>query len=206
MLIGDAAHQADPLNRGGIHTAMESAFCAAEACRHALSVGDFSRTTLSRYESLWGARFEPDWRMSEIFMSVAKNPNLKDFCLFLLRQIGKLTAADPRFRDFSSGVFSGVVSQSAWLSPRALYDAFPKDAGTWLALLRSNGREVNGGTAAGSIRLASGAIASVLNAGANLARSPDTTLHWGMDVAAKIVRIAERQLGAPAPAAAHSGA
>ena len=206
MLIGDAANQADPLNRGGIHTAMESAFCAAEACRYALSVGDFSRMTLCRYESLWGARFEPDWRMSEIFMSIAKNPNLRDFCLFLLKQIGKLTAADPCFRDFSSGVFSGVVSQSAWLSPRALYDAFPKDKSTWLALLRSNGRDVNGGTAAGSIRLAYNGIASVLKAGASLARNPDTTLHWGMDVVTKIVRVAEQQIGAPTRAAAHSGA
>ena len=31
MLIGDAANQADPLNGGGIHKAMESAWCAAEA-------------------------------------------------------------------------------------------------------------------------------------------------------------------------------
>ena len=43
VLIGDAANQTDPLNRGGIHTAMESAYCAVEACRRALEVGDFSR-------------------------------------------------------------------------------------------------------------------------------------------------------------------
>ena len=57
-------------------------------------------------------------------MSIAKNPNLKDFALFVLRQVGELSTADPRFRDFASGVFSGVVSQSAWLTPRALYRRF----------------------------------------------------------------------------------
>jgi hypothetical protein len=197
VLIGDAANQADPLNRGGIHTAMESAHCASQACRHALSVGDFSRDTLKRYESLWSSQFEPDWRMSEIFMSIAKNPNLKDFSLFVLKQVGELTAADPKFRDFASGVFSGVVSQSTWLSPRALYDAFPKDWNTWLALLKSNGGQFNTGATAGSMRLAYGAIASVAKAGLGLARSPDTTLDWGMDVVTKAIRLAERQITAP---------
>ena len=194
VLIGDAANQADPLNRGGIHTAMESAYCAAEACRHALSVGDFSRDTLKHYENLWSAQFEQDWRMSEIFMSIARNPSLKDFSLFVLKQVGELTAADPQFRDFASGVFSGVVSQSTWLSPRALYDAFPKDLNTWLALLKNNGGELNNGAAVGSVRLAYGAIASVAKAGLGLARSPGTTLDWGMDVVTKAARLAERQL------------
>ena len=74
MLIGDAANQADPLNGGGIHKAMESAYCAAEACRSALSIGDFSQQTMQRYETLWSKAYEADWRTAEIFMSIAKNP------------------------------------------------------------------------------------------------------------------------------------
>jgi geranylgeranyl reductase family protein len=202
VLIGDAANQADPLNRGGIHTAIESAFCAVEACRHALSVGDFSREALKRYEYLWSAQFEPDWRVSEIFMSIASNPNLKDFSLFALKQVGTLTAADPRFLDFATGVFSGVVSQGAWLSPRALYDAFPKDLNTWLALLKSNSRGFTSGAAAGSIRLAYGAIATTAKAGLSLAGSPGTTLDWGMDVVTKTLRLVERQIATPTGAAA----
>ena len=202
VLIGDAANQADPLNRGGIHTAMESAYCAAQACRHALLVGEFSRDTLKRYENLWSAQFEPDWRVSEIFMSIARNPNLKDFSLFVLKQVGGLTAADPQFRDFASGVFSGVVSQSTWLSPRALYDAFPKDLNTWLALLKINGGELINGAAAGSIRLVYGAIASTAKAGLGLARSPGTTIDWGMDVVTKTIRLADRQIATPTSAEA----
>jgi geranylgeranyl reductase family protein len=204
LLIGDAANQADPLNRGGIHTAMESAHCAAEACRHALSVGDFSRATLQSYENLWSTQFEPDWRMSEIFMSIVKNPNLKDFSLFLLKQIGELTASDPRFRDFASGVFSGVVSHSTWLSPRALYHAFPKDLDAWLGLLRSNGGEFGSGAAAGAMRLACGAVASAAKSGLGLARNPNTTLHWSMDVVTKAITFADRQVAALPRAEAHS--
>ncbi|MCP5072701.1 MAG: NAD(P)/FAD-dependent oxidoreductase [Rhodobacteraceae bacterium] len=194
MLIGDAANQADPLNRGGIHTAMESAHCAAEACRYALSVGDFARETLTSYEDRWSSQFEPDWQISEIFMSLAKNPNLKDFSLFVLKQIGELATADPRFGNFASGVFSGVVSHSSWLSPRALFEACPKDLSTWLTLLKHDGGESGRGFATGSARFAYDALASASKAGLGLARSPGTTLDWGMDVVTKAIRLTDRQV------------
>jgi flavin-dependent dehydrogenase len=194
IVIGDAANQADPLNRGGIHTAMESAWYAAETCETALRAGDFSHAALRRYETLWGTQCEPDWRMSELFMSIAKNPHLKDFCLFALKQVGSLAAEDPRFRDFTTGVFSGALSQNAWLSPRALYDAFPKDLATWTALLRRNSPR---GAAAGTLRLAFDAVASTASAGWGMARSPVTSLDWGIDVAAKAARHARSLLTAP---------
>jgi flavin-dependent dehydrogenase len=200
MLIGDAANQADPLNRGGIHTAIEGAFCAAQACMHALAAGDFSRAALSRYEHLWSAQCEPDWRTSEIFMSIAKNPGLKDLALFLLKQIGALTAADPKFGAFASGVFSGVVSQNNWLTPRALLEAFPKDPAAWKALLRDNGGG-NRSALAGSLRLGAGALVNAARSGAGLARHPGASLGWGMEVATKAFRLAERQLAAPRAAA-----
>jgi geranylgeranyl reductase family protein len=189
LLIGDAANQADPLNGGGIHKAMEGAFCASEACRDALAAGDFSRAGLARYESLWSERFDLDWRTAEIFLSIAKNPNLKDFCLFLLKQIGRLTAADPEFQEFASGVFSGVISQSACLSPRALYHAFPKNPRAWLSLLESNG-----GWALGPLHLARGAFASLAGAGVQMSRSPLRNLHWGLEVATKLLQLAERRV------------
>ncbi len=191
MLIGDAANQADPLNRGGIHTAIESAFCAAEVCRAALATSDFSHALLQRYEALWSARFEADWRTSEIFMSIAKNSALKDFALFLLEQVGELTAADPRFGAFASGIFSGVVSQSSWLSPSALYHAFPRDPEAWLALARSHGRTSGRGAAIGTLRLAASTLANAAKAGGNLARTPGTTLDWGMDIATKALRLTD---------------
>ena len=189
VLVGDAANQADPLNGGGIHKAMESAWCASEACRNAFSVGDFSRYTLKRYERLWNECFELDWRTAEIFLSIAKNPNLKDFCLFLLSQIGKLTTADREFQDFASGVFSGAISQSLCLSPRALYLAFPKDPSAWLSLL-----EGYGGYGIGLMGLAKDAFGSLARAGSLMAMCPVTNLDWGMEVATKVFQLAERQV------------
>jgi geranylgeranyl reductase family protein len=194
MLIGDAANQADPLNGGGIHKAMESAWCASEACFEALDAGDFSRSAMARYEDLWSRGYEADWRTAEIFMSIAKNPDMRELSLFLLKQIGRLTVSDPRFREFAGGIFSGVVSQSAWLVPRALWHAFPKDLSTWMELLKSNGREIDAGAAAGSVRLAYGTLANAMSTGLSLARNPMRNLDWSLELAGKAAWVAHRRI------------
>jgi geranylgeranyl reductase family protein len=185
MLVGDAANQADPLNGGGIHKAMESAHFAAETAAHALSAGDCSAQKLGIYESLWKEAVEQDWLTAEMFLAIAKNPNLREFCLHLLTQIAALTRADPRFQTFCSGVFSGVVAQGSILSPRVLYEAFPKDATTWLAYLQSQG-----GVAAGTLRVAGGAAISLARAGVGALCDPLTNTQWGLEVATKAARLA----------------
>jgi len=196
VLIGDAACQADPLNRGGIHTAIESAFYAADACRLALDAGDFSRAGLARYEALWSAHSEDDWRASEIFMSLAKNPGLKDLALFLLQQVGTLGEADPRFGDFASGVFSGVITQSSWLNAQALYQAAPKDRATWATLLRKNSSSKSSAVA-GAANLAAKAAAAAARSGAGLARKPGASLGWALEVLTKTVTLADRRFSTP---------
>lgn len=195
MLIGDAANQADPLNGGGIHKAMESAWCAAEACRMALAENDFSLMAMRRYETLWSREWEADWRTAEMFMSLAKNPDLRDFSLFLLRQMGKLTMADRKFREFAGGIFAGVVSQSAWLVPSALYHAFPKEPDAWISLLRSNGREIHGGITAGTVHLAYDTLVNAASTATRMMRNPVANMDWGMEMAAKAAWLAERRLG-----------
>jgi menaquinone-9 beta-reductase len=194
LLVGDAANQADPLNGGGIHKAMEGASLAADAAFHALSVGDFSARTLSLYTSLWQENFETDWRTAEFFLAVAKNPALRDFCLFLLTQIGLLTTEDRQFQEFASGVFSGTIAQSACLSPLALYRAFPKSPHAWQSLVRGG----DDGVAAGSSRLVAGAVSSLAKAAGRMARDPLRNLDWGLDVAVKAVQLAERGVEGPA--------
>jgi hypothetical protein len=153
---------------------------------------------MARYEWLWSRGYEADWRTAEIFMSIAKNPDMRELSLFLLKQIGRLTMADARFREFTGGIFSGVVSQSAWLVPRALYHAFPKDISTWMHLLRSNGREIDAGAAAGGVRLAYGTLASAMSTGLSLARNPVRNLDWSMDLAAKAAWIVQRRMAGEA--------
>lgn len=189
MLVGDAANHTDPLNGGGIHKAMESAFFASEAAAHALSVGDFSCGTLGLYPELWRRHFDVDWRTANLCLSIAMNPTFKDVWLFLVTQIGRLTARDRQFRDFASGIFSGVISRSVCLSPLALYHAFPKEPGAWLALV-----ENRKGLAAGSARLAMTALQAFTAAAGPMALSPLQHLGWGIEVATKMVQLAEQQV------------
>ena len=83
--------------------------------------GTSRRPTLGVYEQLWQENLETDWKTAEFFLSVAKNPALRDFCLYLLTQIGLLTTEDPRFQEFASGVFSGTdLPERGAVAARAL--------------------------------------------------------------------------------------
>ncbi len=53
MLVGDAAHQSDPLTGGGIINAMKAGVMAGEVAGKAVSSGDVSKAALGEYEDKW---------------------------------------------------------------------------------------------------------------------------------------------------------
>jgi len=57
MVIGDAAHQADPLTAGGINLGMFGADMAIQVGAKAIREGDLSAKRLQEYERLWQERF-----------------------------------------------------------------------------------------------------------------------------------------------------
>jgi digeranylgeranylglycerophospholipid reductase len=57
MVVGDAAHQADPLTAGGISLGMMGAEMAMEVAVPAVKRGDVSTKALHGYEQLWKERF-----------------------------------------------------------------------------------------------------------------------------------------------------
>ncbi|MBI5670567.1 MAG: NAD(P)/FAD-dependent oxidoreductase [Chloroflexi bacterium] len=57
MIVGDAAHQADPLTAGGISLGMLGAEMAVQVAVAALERGDVSARALRPYESRWQERF-----------------------------------------------------------------------------------------------------------------------------------------------------
>ena len=205
MLIGDAANQADPLNGGGIHKAMESAWCAAEACRAALADGDFSAASMRRYADLWSRQWEADWRAAELFMSIAKNPSLSDFGLFVLRHMGRLSMSDPKFREFAGGIFAGIVSQDACAGgPRLSDHAFPKDRAAWP---RPPARERTGGRGRDrrrDLQPHRRYLTSAARAAVSMAKDPIANMDWGLDLATKAAWLAQNRL-AGRPLAGGSG-
>jgi len=53
IVVGDAAHQVNPIHGGGIGLAMEAADMAAEIAEKAFKKGDFSNAALEEYNSIW---------------------------------------------------------------------------------------------------------------------------------------------------------
>ena len=86
-------------------------------------------------------------------------------------------------------MFSGVVGQASILSPRVLMEAFPTDPEAWLGYLDSQG-----GLAAGSVRVGGGALVGLTRAGLGALRDPLANALWALEVAAKAVNLAGRQI------------
>jgi digeranylgeranylglycerophospholipid reductase len=57
MLVGDAAHQADPLHGGGICLGMLGADLAMQVAVPAVQQGDVSQSRLRAYDRAWQKRF-----------------------------------------------------------------------------------------------------------------------------------------------------
>jgi digeranylgeranylglycerophospholipid reductase len=57
MVVGDAAHQSDPLTAGGITNSMQGGQFAAEVAVEAIKSGDTSAKFLKKYEQLWDVEY-----------------------------------------------------------------------------------------------------------------------------------------------------
>jgi digeranylgeranylglycerophospholipid reductase len=71
LLVGDAAHQVDPLTGGGITNAMTAGQYAAEVAARAIEAGDTSAGKLAEYEERWwstlGRKMARNYRLKERF-------------------------------------------------------------------------------------------------------------------------------------------
>ncbi len=74
MLVGDAAHQSDPLTGGGIITGMTAGVIAGEVAADAISRGDVKRASLRDYEDRWkepnGNKLQRHYDLKEFFIGL----------------------------------------------------------------------------------------------------------------------------------------
>ena len=57
MVVGDAAHQVNPISGGGIGTAMIAGEIAGRVCAEAIKDGDYSKKRLSKYRKEWDVAY-----------------------------------------------------------------------------------------------------------------------------------------------------
>jgi geranylgeranyl reductase family protein len=171
LLIGDAANLGDPISGGGIHMAMENAHVAAPVVLDALGRNDASAASLGRYETAWNQKNELDWRVGDLFLTIAKNPDLREFWLHVLNLIAAMAKNDEGFRQFAGGIFSGAVESRSALSPALWWQIVAMDPRIWLS--------------------AGAPVDETLLAARRALASPLPTAGWLVEVLTKIVRLAE---------------
>lgn len=121
LVVGDAAHQVNPLHGGGLYEAQFAGRLAAEAVDEALKKGDTSEKQLDKYNKEWWAK-RGDYlrkveKLKDIFKKLSdedinyisdnvKGENLADFCEGSnLKFLGKLLIKRPHLIKFAKCLF-----------------------------------------------------------------------------------------------------
>lgn len=86
LLVGDAAHQTDPLTGGGISAGMRGGWLAAQAIDEAFKAGDLSKSFLSRYDkAVWeriGKGHAFQMRLRQWILAMDREKQIEFYTLF----------------------------------------------------------------------------------------------------------------------------
>ena len=200
VLIGDAANLGDPMNGGGIHMAMESAHLAAPAILQAVRENDFSAASLGRYEIAWNRSNELDWRVGELFLTIAKNSQMRDSWLQVLKVLTALASNDPALRKFVGGLLSGSAASRDTLSPATWFQVAPTNPELWLSAVVPEAE-------AGVRRLAPEAAAAsrlALKAARGILERPLPTVGWMVEILTRLTDVADSYVRNELPSSANA--
>lgn len=201
VLIGDAANLGDPMNGGGIHMAMESAHIAAPTILEALEEGDFSASSLSRYELAWNRVDELDWRVGELFLTIAKNSQMRDYWLYLLKVFAGLAREDPALRELVGGLLGGATPARSTLSPATWFRVAPMNPELWFSAMAPERKK--------GVRFAPEAASAsgiALKAAREVLERPLPTIGWAVELATRLIGITDSFVRTEFPAAAEAPA
>ncbi len=113
MLVGDAAHQTDPLTGGGILSAMQAGIIAGEVASKAIANGDLSRAGLKEYEDRWRAT---------IGKHNARNYEFKEFFVKLTDEQLNQLMGSLKSEDISKMDLRGMLRVLFRLNPKLLWE------------------------------------------------------------------------------------
>lgn len=113
MLVGDAAHQTDPLTGGGILNAMKAGIIAGEVAAKAVSAGDFRKEGLKDYENRWRA---------DLGRHIARSYEYKEFFVKLSDNDFNQLFSSLKNEDISNMDLRGVLRVLFKLNPKLLWE------------------------------------------------------------------------------------
>ena len=113
MLVGDAAHQSDPLTGGGILNAMQAGIIAGEVAAKALEAGNVRRAGLKEYEDRW---------REDIGRHIARGFEFKEFFVKLTdKDLNQLLGSLAK-EDISKMDLPGMLRVLFRLNPKLLWE------------------------------------------------------------------------------------
>ncbi len=113
MLVGDAAHQTDPLTGGGILNAMKAGIIAGEVAVKAVSAGNFRKAGLKEYENRWRA---------DLGKHIARSYEYKEFFVKLMDNDFNQLFGSLKNEDISNMDLRGVLRVLFKLNPKLLWE------------------------------------------------------------------------------------
>jgi len=113
MLVGDAAHQTDPLTGGGILNAMKAGIIAGEVTVKAVSAGNFRKAGLKEYENRWRA---------DLGKHIARSYEYKEFFVKLRDNDFNQLFSSLKNEDISNVDLRGVLRVLFKLNPKLLWE------------------------------------------------------------------------------------
>lgn len=113
MLVGDAAHQTDPITGGGILNAMKAGIIAGEVAARAISSGSLSKAGLKEYEDRWRA---------DIGKHIARSYEYKEFFVKLTDNDLNLLIGSLKNEDISKMDLRGMLRVLFRLNPKLLWE------------------------------------------------------------------------------------
>ena len=113
MLVGDAAHQTDPITGGGILNAMKAGIISGEVAAKAISSGDVSLAGLKEYEDRWRA---------DIGKHIARSYEYKEFFVKLTDKDLNQMVGSLKNEDISKMDLRGMLRVLFRLNPKLLWE------------------------------------------------------------------------------------
>jgi geranylgeranyl reductase family protein len=134
LLIGDAGCFVDPISGEGIPLALETARLASETIDQAFRRGDCGAGSLATYEHRWRARYDPDLKLADLVVSLARNRHLAKVWIHFFRIMGISAVHDPDYAGRLGGILAGLVPTREGLSPDVLLKSLARGPTFWMSV------------------------------------------------------------------------
>jgi hypothetical protein len=132
LLIGDAGCFVDPISGQGIPQALETARLASDTIVETFRRGSCSAASLASYEHRWRARYDPELKLADLVVSLARNRHLAKVWIHSFKIMGMTAAGDQDYARRLGGILAGLVPAGEGFSPDVFLKSFLHGPSFWM--------------------------------------------------------------------------